>query len=215
MLRRRCLFVLLLAVASCTPPAQERIRDYNDDGVHLYRNGQYAAAGESFQAALALAPEDAGLLYNVGECADRLGHMDQAEQSYRQCLDRQPTHAAGRRALVVLLERQGRRDEAAALVQDWLAREPNSPAALATEGWLLHQRGDLPGAQARLQQALELDSQEPNALTELALVYEAMQRPDRAIVLYERALARDPNQPDIAHRLNRLRSEGVGPPRPD
>src|SRR5207253_4981700 len=143
-------------------------------------------------------------LYNIGECYDRLGDTAKAERSYRQCLVQTPNHADCRHALASMLMRAGRKDDATRLVEEWLAREPRLAAAYAEDGWLWRQAGDLPRAQARLQQALELDPHEPRALVELALVYEAMQRPDRAAALYERVLERDPHQTEIVKRLNGL-----------
>src|SRR5262249_40406658 len=126
-----------------------------------------------------------------------------------------PNHAECRHALASLLMRVGRRDDAVRMVQDWLAREPKRAAAYAEDGWLWFQVGDLPRAQTRLQQALELDPHEPRALIELARVYEAMRRPDRAADLYERVLARDPKHVEVVKRLNMLRAQGAGPPLPD
>jgi tetratricopeptide (TPR) repeat protein len=114
-----------------------------------------------------------------------------------------------------MLVRVGRKEDARRLVEDWLAREPRLAAAYAEDGWFWRQSGDLPRAQARLQQALELDSHEPRALIELALVYEALQRPDRAAALYERVLERQPQQAEVAKRLNQLHALGAGPPQPD
>src|SRR5947209_369412 len=87
-----------LVLAGCTPVVQERVRDYNQDGIHLYAQGDYLAARESFEAALALQPEDAGLLYNVGECYDHMGNMARAEHYYGECLLRAPNHAECRHA---------------------------------------------------------------------------------------------------------------------
>lgn len=209
------MLALALCLEGCESASQERLRDYNLDGVYLFQRGDYAAARESFQAALALKPEDPGLLYNLGECYDRLGDTAKAERSYHQCLVQASNHAACRHALASMLMRIGRKDDAGRLVEDWLAREPRLAAAYAEDGWLWHQAGNLPHAQTRLQQALELDPHDARALVELALVYEAMQRPDRAAALYERVLERDPRQAEIAKRLNRLRSQGTHQPLPD
>jgi len=206
---------ILMLAAGCAPTGQERARDYNEDGVYLFQRGDYRSARESFQAAQALTPEDRGLLYNVGQCYDRLGDSANAERCYRDCLQRAANHADCRHALAALLLRGGRGGEAKAMVEEWLAREPKLAAAYAEHGWLLFQAGDLPGAQTRLQQALELDPQDPRALVEMARVYEALQRPDRAVVLYERILQREPRQVEIQRRLNQLQAQGVSRPRPD
>jgi Tfp pilus assembly protein PilF len=202
-------------LGGCVSASQDRVHDYNQDGIHLFKQGDYKAARESFLAAQALAPNDPSILYNIGECHERAGDVASAERYYRQCLDQDPNHADSRHALASILLHSGRREEAARLVQEWLAREPQRAAAYAEDGWLWLQSGDLPRAQARLQQALELDPHEPRALIELARVYEAMQRPDRAVALYERVLQRNPQQSEIAARLTLLRSQGVRAPVPE
>jgi Tfp pilus assembly protein PilF len=205
-----------LLLAGCVPwTAPERVRDYNEDGVYLYQRGDYRSASESFKAALTLQPEDPGLLYNLGQCHDHLGQSGRAEHYYNECLLRSRNHAACRQALAELLVREGRWSEAVRMVEDWLAREPKLASAYALDGWLWHRAGDLPRAQARLQQALQLDPHDVRALTELGLVYESLQRPDRAVALYEHALERAPIQAELTRRINHLRSHGVGRPRPD
>jgi tetratricopeptide (TPR) repeat protein len=207
---------LALCLAGCAGTERDDlVQTYNEDGVHLFQHGDYVQARASFQAALALRPEDAALSYNLGQCYDRLGDPASAERAYSECLQRAPNHADGRHALAVLLVRGNRRDEAARMVQDWLAREPKLAAAYAEDGWLWRERGDLPRAQARLQQALELDPHDPRALIELGLVYEAMNRPDRALVLYERVLQHEPHQAEVVKRINALQAHGAGRPHPE
>ena len=87
----------------CAPTAQDRVRDYNDDGLHLYRHGSYAKAAESFEAALALEPGDPGLLFNAGQCYDHTGNPAKAEQYYTACLQKAPNHAGCRNALAALM----------------------------------------------------------------------------------------------------------------
>src|SRR5438309_9982421 len=163
------LLALALGLGGCESASQERLRDYNEDGVYLFQRGNYAGARESFQAALALKPNDPAFLYNAGECSDRLGDTTAAERYYSQCLLYAPNQADCRHALASLLVRLGRTADAAHMIEIWLAREPRLAAAYAEDGWWLHQAGDLPRARARLQQALELDPHEPRALVELAL----------------------------------------------
>jgi tetratricopeptide (TPR) repeat protein len=215
MLRAGSVAGLALAVAACAPAQPDLLREYNDDGVRLFERGAYADARESFETALTLRPGDPNLLYDVGQCYDRLGKAAPAEQRYTQCLAREPGHAECRHALAELLLRQGRRSEAVGMVEDWLRRQPELAAAYAEDGWLWHQFGDLPRAQARLQQALDRDPRDNRALLELAAVYEDLHRPDRAAVLYERALEYRPHQPEVEHRLAGLRAGGAGRPHPD
>jgi tetratricopeptide (TPR) repeat protein len=211
----RLIMGMIFGLAGCSTVADERFQAYNEDGVQLYQQGSYFDASESFQAALALKPEDPAVLYNLGECYARLGDDARAERLYHVCLQRVPNHAPCRHSLAVLLVRQNRRPEAAKMIEEWLTREPKLAAAYAEDGWLWRQAGDLPRAQARLQQALDFDPHDVRALTELAQIYEAMQRPDRALALYERAQERDPKEPELTNRINILLAKGASRPRPD
>jgi tetratricopeptide (TPR) repeat protein len=207
--------VLCILLAGCTPVSQERLRDYNEEGMILYGQNDFKHAGECFQAGLALKPNDPALLYNVGHCYDRIDRVDLAEKYYVACLTQQPNNADCRHAYLALLIRTGRKDQAVQSVHAWLAAEPQLASAYAEEGWLWLQEGDLPKAQARLQQALELNPQDVNSLINLGQVYESMQRPDRALALYQRALALSPNQLEVSRRIQILQSKGAVLPKPD
>jgi tetratricopeptide (TPR) repeat protein len=204
-----------LILAGCATDRDQRLRDYSSDGLQLFQQGRFQDARESFQAALALKPDDADLLYNIGQCYDHQGANDQAEKCYVDCLARASDNVPCRFALASLQARTGRLADAKRMAEAWLASYPKQADPYALDGYLWHQSGDLPKAHGRLHQALELDPQNIHALIELGLVYEAMNRPDRAVVLYERVLDRDPNQPDVTRRLNALMARGVGRPRPE
>ncbi len=210
-----CAALLALCLGGCATAIQERADEYNQDGLELFEQGEYVLARESFKAALALKPQDPGLLCNVGRCYDRVGKSAQAEQFYNACLQRSPNHTSCRHALAVMLVRDKRPDDAARMIAGWIAAEPQLAAAYAEDGWYWHQAGDLPRAQSRLQQALQIDPHDPRALVEMGQVYESMSRPDRALVLYERALERDPHQEDVTERINLLLAKGAKRPQPD
>lgn len=205
----------LSALAGCETAAQQRVRHYNADGVHLFQQGQYQSARDSFAAALELQSEDPALFYNLGQCCDRLNDNVRAEQYYLQCLQRSANHADCRHALAVLLVRTGRKPQAASMIHDWLTQQPKLADAYALDGWRLRQDNALSDAQGRLQQALALDPHNVRANVELGILYEAMNLPERSAVLYERALARNPNQPEVSQRLVSLRARKIGRPLPD
>jgi len=101
------------------------------------------------------------------------------------------------------------------VIADWLNREPAKADPYALDGWYYHQAGDVPRAQARLQQALERDPHNQRALIEMGLLYEAMQRPERAAAIYERVIDDDPQQPEVKKRLEGLLTKGAGKPAPE
>ena len=214
---RRLGWVAMLAsvAAGCALTDPERLRDYNDDGVRLFQRGDYNDARESFQAALALKPGDSTLLYNVGECQDRLGQVDAAEKTYRECLHQSPNHADCIHALDALLVRQQRRPEAGQLVDDWLQRDPRSASAYAEYGWLCACDKDYPKALSACQHAYELDSHDVHVLNELGQLFESLSRTDRALEMYKRSLVYQPDQHEVVLCVSRLKAQGAGRPHPD
>jgi Tfp pilus assembly protein PilF len=206
---------LLWLLSGCAQTAQDRVHEYNEDGVLLFKKGEYVHARESFQAALALKPTDCNLLFNIGQCYDHMGQPDRAEQAYRECLKASPNHVECRQQLAALLWKLDRKADAAKMVEEWLVQQPRSASAFALHGWLFLQLNDLPKAQSRLQDALARDGNNRLALIALAQVYEAENRSDRAIFLYQRSLEVNPDQPEIVQRVSFLKSQGIGRPRPD
>ena len=143
------------------------------------------------------------------------GQPDRAEQAYLECLKASPNHVECRQELAALLWKLNRKADATKMIEDWLIQQPKLASAFALHGWLFFQLGDLLKAQSRLQDALARDGNNQLALITMAQVYEAENRSDRAVFLYERALEVNPDQPEIAHRVSSLKSQGIGRPRPD
>ncbi len=207
---------LCLATAGCvTSATSERAQLFNEDGVYLFAQRQYPAALESFELALTLEPDNVGLLFNAGQCNDRLGNWQIAEKYYLDCLQRSAKHVEARQAYVALLTRTGRAEQANKLIEEWLQQQPDLADAYVLDAWRLRHENALPQAHARLQQALALDPHHPGALTEMGILYEQSGMPDRAYVLYERLLTRDPQNQEVAQRLEDLRAKGVKRPLPE
>ncbi len=209
------LAALAVLLGGCATPGDDRARLFNEDGVQLYAQGDYRGALDSFDLALTLRPGDATLLFNIGECYDRLGDTKGAEKYYGSCLVRAPRHADARLALVQLLYRTGRQPEADSLIDAWVREDPKASDAFVLDAWRLRQQHAYPEAQGRLQQALDADAHNRRALAELALLYELTGMPQRAYVLYERILDREPDQSQIARKRDQLRVQGVSRPLPD
>ncbi len=192
-----------------------RVHEFNEDGAHLFQRGEYDHAREEFQAALMLEPDNPKVLFNLGQCHDRLGQTRQAEQAYRESLQHDPNYPESRHALTVLLVNGGRLLEAQQMAQDWLRGAPKLAAAYAEDGWLYKQDGDPIKALKRYQQALDLDPRNERALIEMAVIYEELNYPDRALLLYQTALDYNPRQLELVKRINLLNARGVGRPHPE
>jgi Tfp pilus assembly protein PilF len=214
---RLCVLLPLtfLLTAGCETDKHERFKQYSDDGVHLYQRGDFVGARDQFEAASALVPKDANLLYNLGQCNERLNQPGQAENYYKECLNVNANHAECRHALAVLLYRTGRNSEADQMIQDWLTSQPELGAAYAEDGWRLRHAGEFQLAMNRFQQALHFDPGNQRALLELGQIYEEQQRPEFALTMYSRALEKNPQQPQLKERINQLKAQGVAKPLPD
>ena len=199
----------------CASTTDQRLKEFNDDGVYLFGRGDYQAAQDSFEAALVLAPQDPGILYNMGQCRDRMGDWRKAEQYYLACLEIDSKHGDARQAQIALLYRTNRKPEADRMIGDWLREEPELADAYVLDAWRLRQEKALPQAQGRLQQALALEPKNRRALIEMGIIYEMLGMPERALSLYERALLVDPKQPEVATRVEQMRAKGIQRPLPD
>jgi Tfp pilus assembly protein PilF len=206
--------VLFASLAGCVSSNDERWRIFNEDGVQLFAKGNYREALDSFDYALTLHSQDPVLLYNAAQCHDRLGEVKKAEELYVYCLQCDAKHGDARLALVALKYRTSRVADANQVIQDWLTHEPNSADSYVADAWRLRQEKAYPQAQARLQQALSIEPRNRRALTEMAILYEIQGIPERSFVLYENILQREPNQIEIAERLQQLKAKGVQRPPP-
>jgi Tfp pilus assembly protein PilF len=211
-------FPLLAAyflITGCETSDQQHVREYNQEGVHLFKQGNYQSARENFAAALELNPKDSALLYNLGQCYDRLGDTAKGEDYYSRCLEISTNHADCRYALAALEYRAGKKQKANDMIQQWLAAEPKLADPYALDGWRLRQENAWPQALGRFNQAIAIDPHNVRANVELAIYYEQTSYPERARLCYERALQMNPTQPEVTERLNALKSKKVGRPLPD
>lgn len=209
------LLAMLFGLAGCTAVDEDRWRVFNDEGVALFSKGAYRDALENFDYALTLRANDPVILYNMGQCYDRLGQVKNAEQYYTACLQREPKHGDAHLALITMNYRTGRAVEANQMIRDWLTQDPKSADPIVADAWRLRQERNYPLAQGRLQEALSRDLDNRRALTELAILDELQGMPDRAYVQYERILAREPNQIEIRDRYEQLKAQGVKRPLPN
>jgi Flp pilus assembly protein TadD len=204
-MRRRVWPGLMLALAGgCAETQPDRAEEYAADGLFLYQQHQYVHARQCFQEAARIHSADANLVYDIGQCYEHEGRTEKASEAYQQCLQLASNHADAHHALAAMLYFQGDKARATALVEQWLHDQPRLAAAYADDAWLLRQNGDLHGALDRLHQAYTLDPTDNRTLTEMALVYEALNRPDHAAQLYRRSLDLHPDQPEVKAHLASL-----------
>lgn len=168
----------------------------NTQGAALYEQGQYTAAMEQFQKAIASSPKDPDGYYNLAATTHRLGNqrqdpnlIRQSESLYNQCLDHDPDHIDCHRGLAVLLVDSGRPDRAFTLLKNWASRNPTSSEPRIELARLYEEAGETNTAMKYLEDAVQQDANNPRAWLALARLRETGGDPVQALQNYQRALA--------------------------
>ena len=100
------------------------------------------------------------------------------------------------------------------MIDQWTAGNEHKADVLILTAWKLRQQRNYPVAYDKLQSALVIEPHNPRALTELAILYEKLNMPDRSLVLYERVLAANPNLFEVRERIEKLKARGIDKPLP-
>lgn len=88
------------------------VRDWNTLGVHFYSVGAYDLAIFQLERAVSLAPEVAGIHFNLGGAYYGKGRLADAEREFHLALELDPDHAQSHWFRGLCLEGLGRFDEA-------------------------------------------------------------------------------------------------------
>ncbi len=183
----------------------------NAEGVRRMERGQVADAANYFQRARATDPDDADSCYNMAILAHQRAvrsqsepDFRQAEEYYRQCLDRNPSHADCYRGLAVLYADEGRVEDGFLLLESWATQDPGNPEPKIELARLYNEYNRLNRAEVCLQQALAIDPNNVRALNGLGYVFEQKGMYADASAVFCRSLQIMPRQQAIAQRQNYL-----------
>lgn len=201
------LILLVLTQFGCSLSSSGR----NVDGVRSFESGEYQAAIEDFQQALASDPKNANAYYNLGATYYAMGKqqgnaqlMQQSEGLYHQCLDLEPNHTDCYRGLACVLVDTNRSDSAFTLLKRWGTRNPNDPAPHIELARLHEEFGDHDNAARQLTDALHLDSSNARAWTALGRLREQEGQTAQALANYQQAYNLNKNQPGLAQHIASL-----------
>lgn len=192
----------------------------NTEGVRYYSNGQYDEALESFQTASRLNPEDPEVYYNLASTyqqqATRYNQpalLTQAENYYRQCLDKNPnseTTVCCYRGLATVLNQKNEPSEAMSLLRTWEERNPSSVEPKLEIAYLLEAQGANQDAAAALEKIAAYAPNDYRAYYKLGLVREKLGQDDAALTQLQTSLRLKPNDTEIAQRIEQLETKMRG-----
>ena len=172
-----------------------------EEGLRLSSRGNHALAIERFEQALAQSPDDARVLFALGNTARALGLGRPAEAFFRRVLSAEPDRLEALVNLANLLRSQGNFEPAEQLLRPALARNPQSAELLLTLGSLCRETGDPGRAEDYYRQALEQRPDYGPALGNLADLLADGGDIDEALTLYDRVLRQDKDNAQA--RMNR------------
>ena len=136
----------------------------------------------------------------------RTPDLQQAENLYNQCLERDPNHTDAYRGLAVLLNETGRQREAFNLLNHWSSASPKSADPKIELARLYEEFGDKEAATGHLLDALAAEPNNARALAALGKLREEAGDHAQALADYQRSLWYDRFQPEVAARVAALQS---------
>jgi tetratricopeptide (TPR) repeat protein len=172
-----------------------------EQGVRLSAAGRHGEAIAQFERALAEQPDDARVLFALGNTARALGLARPAEEFFRRVLALEPERLEALVNLANLLRASGNFMAAEALLAPALARNPDAAELWLTLGSVYRESGDAAAAQSHYRGALARKPDYPAALANLADLLADAGDSDEALALYDRAILRAPHNAQA--RLNR------------
>ncbi len=177
---------------------------HNGLGRVLLREGQLERALEEFERALALDPNNAEALLNIGAIHQAWGRTQQAEHFAERALQADPSSTGALAQLGSIRRDQGDLGEALRLHRLALAIDDSQPALYLGLGDVLHRAGRFEEAEAAFREVLALDPDSFQARYNLGVTLAAAGRVDEAIASLEEALAAAPTHPDAPLAHNNL-----------
>lgn len=129
------------------------------------------------------------------------GTMQQAEDAYRQALERDPDFVPAYTNFADLLRRTGRDEQALALLERGLQRQPEAAALHHAAGLLQVGRGDMATAVAYLERAASLAPENPRFDYVYAIALNSTGHPEAALKALREASGRHPYDRDILMAL--------------
>ncbi len=161
--------------------------------VALHRAGRLEPAIAAYRRASAMAPQNAGILCNLGIALKQIGRVNEAIATYREALRIAPDFADAHFNHGIVMEMVGRLGEAEQAYRRAIELKPAFPAALANLGNTLKAAGRLGEAEESYRRALALKPDHFGVLCNLGSTLAELGREEEAVAACRGALALKPD----------------------
>jgi tetratricopeptide (TPR) repeat protein len=176
-------------------------------GERLFRQGNYSGALEYLQRGLSGNDGNGGEYFLLGETLRALGRFDEAVTTYRRSESLDSGDALVYSGLGDAYLHLGAYEEAVDAFGKALSRVAVLPDAQKGLGTALLRLGRDDEAKSVLEKTLGTDQEDLSILDMLADVYRRSEEPAKAVALYERALALNPDDSRLLSALDEARKE--------
>ena len=166
--------------------------------------GQYEAARDAFQTALAADPTRPTAIIGLATALAHLGHQSEAIERLRACIALHPAFTRAHMTLGTLLGQQDRFAEAEATIRAALKIEPSLAAGHHLLAKTLRRQGRAPEAEAAYRAAFDHGLRTSPVLTECGELLTDVGRLDDAEALLQEALVASPEAADALTALGRI-----------
>jgi tetratricopeptide (TPR) repeat protein len=202
----------LAAGAGCEDPSLK----FNQEGLTLYRAGDYTRARAAFEEAISQNPDVGEYYFNRGICEQAIGHWDQALFNYEMSMRLSPKVVdAYNNAAQCHVEKGDLAKAQQVLVTGTLAN-PYTGEAFVNIGRFFASRNDIPSARLWMAKAVAADPENAKAHQEYAQFLLKIGERDKAIQEFRKSFEINPLQPETSATLTELSPTGsqLPPPKP-
>jgi predicted O-linked N-acetylglucosamine transferase (SPINDLY family) len=158
-------------------------------------------AASAYGEAVALRPDYAEAIFNLGIVLHQKRELDAAEAAYRRVISLNPAIAVGHNNLGTVLKDQGLLDQALAAFAKAIALQPDYAEASYNRATVLQQQARFDEALAAYGQAVRLRPDYSDAINNAGIVLQQLGRAGEAIDLYRRLSQQMPAHADAANNL--------------
>ena len=170
-------------------------------GVVHSQLGWHAEAVEVLARSVALRPNNANFVYNLGLAKSRQGDKQGAIAAFQRAIELHPSLVAAHLQLAHALRDLKRHEDASAALERGIAAVPEAAQLHSALGALLLIGNDQKAAEQSLRTALALNPGDTQAWVNLGVALQGQRRHAEAKEALERALALDPRNPDALKNL--------------
>lgn len=165
---------------------------YYKQGYDFHAQGNLDAAAASYQKTLALKPDHASALNNLGNILQAQGKFDQAVECYSNALSFKPNYPAAHYNLGNAMQAQGRLDDAAKSYHRAISFVPDYVDAFINLGGIFLSQGKPDAAIENYQKAISLRPDFAEAHSNLGNALMELGNPDAAVASYRQAILLKP-----------------------